>query len=128
MIVYIDDDIDDRQIFCEAVKAVDPTIPCIPFESGKVALDFLYLNQKLPDFVFIDINMPGMNGYECVRKIRASENLKEVKIVMHSTSFNSKDIIDFTRQGLMILNKPIAFNILVKEVKDIIFRIGGGKQ
>lgn len=119
-IVYIDDDPDDREIFCYAIKAVDSGISCLDFESGTKALDYLLANPTMPDFIFIDINMPRMNGYECAQKIKAAKNLKKSQIVMYSTAFQPKDLIEFTKLGIKFLNKPTSFVNLVQSIKSMI--------
>lgn len=95
LIFNVDDDSDDREIFSDVIKSVNPQIACVLFESGEDLLDFLASNVALPDFIFIDINMPKMNGYECVQQIRSHDMFREVKIIMYSTSFNPEEQLRF---------------------------------
>lgn len=120
LILNVDDDIDDREIFRDAVKAVDPEIPCEVFESGHELLYFLGKNNTLPDYIFIDINMPKMNGYECAREIKSNYVSGEIQIVMYSTAFNTNDLAKFEKNGFKHLVKQSKFNDLVQSIKGLI--------
>ena len=118
LVLNVDDDSDDRELFCDALKAIDPQISCLHFDSGDTILDFLKTNEKVPDYIFIDINMPRMNGFECVRQIRANTNLKQVPIVMFSTAFNPNDLKEYSNLGINFLTKPTNFANLIESVKS----------
>jgi DNA-binding response OmpR family regulator len=120
IILNVDDDFDDRELFCDALKAIDPGITCFQANGGEKALDFLSTSGTIPDFIFIDINMPRMNGYECVKAIRLNKDLKSLQIVMYSTSFNPKDVDKFSDLGVRFLTKPNKFSELVTLIRNMI--------
>ena len=120
LIVNVDDDGDDREIFSSAVKHANPDISCKLFENGKDLIDFLDKTLIFPDFLFVDINMPRMNGYECVREIRLQKKFEHVKIIMHSTAFNPRDKAEFEELGLEFLIKPSRLSDLVQSIKDLV--------
>lgn len=120
LIINVDDDGDDRELFSSAVEAADPEISCKLFESGKDLFDFLESTLIFPDFMFVDINMPRMNGYECVRAIRLQKRFEHVKIIMHSTAFNPNDKKEFDEMGLEFLIKPSRLSDLVESIKELI--------
>src|SRR5688572_18234623 len=91
LILNVDDDSDDREFFSDALKEVDPSIPCVLFENGQQLLYYLDGAKTLPDYIFIDINMPKMNGYECAQEVRSHYLTGETQIVMYSTAFNPAD-------------------------------------
>lgn len=64
-------------------------------DSGKVALDYLSNGNNSPDLIFLDINMPAMNGWEFLEKYRELEKVKQGKIIiiMLTTSLNPDDKI-----------------------------------
>jgi CheY-like chemotaxis protein len=83
-ILYVDDDPDDRYIFEEAVKAIDARLICSTVNDGTEAL--IYLESNKPDVVFLDINMPLMNGKTCLERIRANERMSDLPVYILSTS------------------------------------------
>lgn len=120
LILNIDDDIDDREMFEAAVNAVDPSHTCIQFESGSKAIDYIGNAEVLPDFLFIDINMPKMDGYECLGQIRQIPGNDQMRIVMYSTAFNPKQQESFKDQRIRYLKKTSRFSELVHSITLIL--------
>lgn len=119
-IVNVDDDDDDREMFCTAVRNIDPAIQCIELESGEEAIKYFGNGHFSPEFIFVDINMPRMNGYECVKEIHQYPNLKNTTIVMYSSSFNPQDQIDFGVLGIKYLLKTSDLTSLAKSIRILI--------
>src|SRR5687767_15097108 len=113
LIVNVDDDVDDREFFSDALKTVDPKIPCVMFENGSELLDYLENSSPLPDYIFLDINMPKMNGYECAQEIKSNYRLDDIQIVMYSTAFNPLDLKKFDKDGLKYIVKQSTITDLV---------------
>jgi CheY-like chemotaxis protein len=99
IIAIIDDDAIFQFIgkrFIESFESVDKTLI---FSDGKDAIDFLYLNvndtDKLPDIIFLDINMPVMNGWLFLNRYikLKSEIEKKIMIYIVSSSNNPDDVI-----------------------------------
>ena len=83
----IDDDLDDQEIFLMAVQQFDASIRCDFASDCAKALDQLKDNEvDVPDCIFIDMNMPRMNGIECLEQIKNMDHLKDVPACMFSTS------------------------------------------
>ena len=120
LILYVDDDGDDREMFFDAVREIDPQISCIVFDSGQSVLDYLQTTGTLPNYIFIDINMPRMNGYECAKAIKSKKKLKNIQIIMYSTSFNPHELAEFSALGIKFLDKPNKFMNLVHSIKSLI--------
>ena len=120
VILNVDDDSDDREFFSDAMNAVDPQIPCVLFKNGHELLYYLDNNKPMPDYVFIDINMPKMNGYECAQKIRSNDLSEEIQIVMYSTAFNPVDREKFEEQGFKYIVKQNTLSALVQSIKTVI--------
>ena len=86
-ILLIDDDEDEQFFFSEALKELNiPAKFCAASspEEGIELMKFL-----LPDMVFIDINMPLLNGFECVKLIKHDETINKIPIVLYSTMADS---------------------------------------
>lgn len=88
-------------------------------ENGRVALD--KLKDNWIDVVFLDINMPVMNGMEFVREIRANEELKSMPIVVVSTEGAQDRIDELKNSGVKhYLRKPVTPEELAKTLKDVL--------
>jgi CheY-like chemotaxis protein len=98
VIMYVDDDVEDIEIFCEAVKAIDTSITCLVAGNGKKAMDVLNADL-LPDYIFLDINMPVINGKSILTEIRRNKKFKNTPVVMYSTTMNPQEINEFKALG-----------------------------
>ena len=128
-IVNVDDDPDDREMFCRAVKRIDPEITCVQLSSGEDAIEFFSKNEISPDYIFMDINMPRMNGYECVKEVYEFANLKHTEIIMLSSTFNPRDQVDFGVLGLKYLLKTSSLSSLADSITKLIQpKLVEGKQ
>lgn len=120
LILSVDDDSDDREFFGDAIKAVDPEIPFEVFANGEDLLYYLERSESTPDYIFIDINMPKMNGYECAEEIRSNYPAGETKIVMYSTAFNPEDRARFEKLGFKYIVKQHSLGALVQTIRGVL--------
>ena len=85
--LIVDDDADDRMLFIEAVKEIDKTIECKIARNGEQALKLLSdIGYPLPDFIFLDIRMPRIDGKKCLVEIKKDERLKNIPVIIYTTS------------------------------------------
>lgn len=77
---------DDREIFREAVATCDPKIEIMFANDGLEALQILDSSMILPDVIFLDYNMPRMNGLECLKRLKANADTKNIPTIMYTTS------------------------------------------
>jgi len=118
-ILYIDDDPDDRETFKEALWALDLSYKYIEATGGKSALQIL--NSVVPGCIFLDVNMPEMNGREVLLKIRSLKKLHHVPVVMFSTQMTRDDIVEFKSKGAAHgIAKPVRFNDLCATLRSVI--------
>lgn len=83
----IDDDIDDQEIFSIVIREISKDIKCVFANDGLHALEKIKSNESFtPALIFIDINMPRVNGMQCLKEIRQIERLQNVPVYMYSTS------------------------------------------
>ena len=111
-----DDDHDDAELFNEALYTVDPSIKFHHVEDCREIFQFL-LNSKIekPDIIFLDLNMPGMSGWQCLAKLKNDATLKNIPVIMYSTSSNPREkeiAIDLGATGFV--TKPTEFKVLTK--------------
>jgi CheY-like chemotaxis protein len=118
----IDDDIEDQEIFMEAVKEVSQNIECSSSNSGEDALHKLESKaSNLPDLIFLDLNMPKLNGKQVLKEIKSTPVLKEIPVIMYSTSFAPRDIEEIKQFGAAHhLLKPSRFNDLCSALMNIL--------
>ena len=121
-IIIVDDDADDRAFFCEAVSEVDSDIECIGLNDGEEAIRYLEKNpDDIPDYIFLDLNMPRMNGKQCLKRIKSNENLSFIPVVIYSTSKSREDIVETESLGAVcFLTKPNKFSELKLAIKKIL--------
>jgi CheY-like chemotaxis protein len=87
-IVLADDDTDDCSFFDKVLKEIPIDTNLKIVHDGEQLMDYLYRNSEhLPDVLFLDLSMPRKNGFECLSEIKESPQLKDLVIVMFSTSF-----------------------------------------
>ena len=90
----IDDDIDDQEIFTLVLKSVNPSITCITANDGIEAITKLTAEETFnPDFIFLDLNMPRMDGKECLQEIKKIDRLIRVPVIIYSTSTEQNDVL-----------------------------------
>jgi len=85
-ILMADDDPDDRHFFERALKKTALSTRLTTVEDGEQLIEYLLKKQKNPDILFLDINMPRKNGYECLLEIKGNKDLAGFPVIMYSTS------------------------------------------
>jgi CheY-like chemotaxis protein len=112
-ILLADDDTDDRFFFEKALKEIPILTNLITVNNGEELMNYLTTNTKhLPDVVFLDLSMPRKTGYECLIEIKEDEKLKNIPVVMFSTSFTHG--IDLEQSLMTTLSKMGAQNYIRK--------------
>lgn len=112
-VLLIDDDVDEREFFMDALSYVNPALVCVVARDCADAMKLLHESSTLPLYVFLDINMPAMDGKECIRLIKGNDRFSSVKVVMYSTTSNEREIIEYKSLGAtFFLVKPPTFKEL----------------
>lgn len=116
----IDDDEDDREIFSLALNEVNPAIECIVACDAFEALEKLADEHFIPDIIFLDLNMPRLNGKKCLMEIKKIAHISNVPVIMYSTSLNNTDIAETKRLGAAdFVSKPSSVFALTKILTHI---------
>jgi CheY-like chemotaxis protein len=112
-VLMADDDGDDREIFKEVVHRIDETIHVETVEDGSQLLEKLSHLLLLPDYIFLDLNMPCRTGHECLEDIRSNEQLDLTPVIIYSTSTWKEDIETTYRKGAnLYIRKPNAIHMI----------------
>lgn len=120
-ILLADDDEDDLFMFQEALKEIGAATSLVTASDGEQLMDALNeLNGNLPDVLFLDLNMPRKNGFQCLLEIRQNEKFRALRTIIFSTSYEVDVIESLYRNGAdHYIRKPTEFN----ELKMIIERV-----
>jgi CheY-like chemotaxis protein len=107
-ILLADDDEDDRALFTDALQELYDGIELTTAKNGVDLMRLLDTwRGNLPDVIFLDLNMPLKNGFECLDEIRAQQRLRELPVVILSTS-SLKETVDILhkKRANMYIKKP----------------------
>ncbi|MBD2703443.1 response regulator [Spirosoma sp. BT702] len=120
-LLLIDDDSDDRDLFYEVLQDIDTTLDCQLEDSCQEALQKLEKRQIAhPDLIFLDINMPIMNGWECLTQLKKERNHESIPVIMYSTSDHIADQDKAHQLGALgLVTKPSEY----KKLKTLLNRI-----
>jgi len=121
-IALADDDKDDRLLFKKAMDNLNVDTELSLFSDGLQLIDYLRsLDVKLPQVIFLDLNMPEMNGMECLKEIRADRTFDNVAIAIYSTSSSEMDIeATFIHGANVYINKPDSFDKLKQAIAKVV--------
>ena len=112
-ILLVDDDPEDRAIIQDAMDSIDAGEIIHFAEHGEQALEILeqgVLMDRLPCIVVLDLNMPRLNGTETLRLIRSNDQLKNISVVIYSTSINPLEKEKCMRLGANdYITKPLSY-------------------
>jgi response regulator RpfG family c-di-GMP phosphodiesterase len=116
---YVDDDSDDRMFFEEAIAEIGENVQL--FELGDDMLSKLKNPPPKPSIVFIDLNMPGKNGFELIAEIRASRVFKDLPLVIYSTTGDRDTVQKCLDLGASFyITKVITLKALKKAIETVV--------
>ena len=119
-ILLIDDDQDDRDLFSFALAKIDKQIQFLEAGGYLEASMLLNYTEPLPDFIFLDLNMPRKNGKEAIVLIKNNQKLKHIPIIVYTTSRREESVHEMTELGaVLFITKPSR----EKDLEDIIKRV-----
>lgn len=120
--LLVDDDIDDRELFSEALAAVSPGIQCDLAADAEEALNKLDSKEiDMPDVIFLDINLPVMTGWQFLTSLKSRAAYRDIPVIMYSTSNNQRDKDIAKNLGaLCFITKPNAFKTLRRTLDVVV--------
>jgi CheY-like chemotaxis protein len=118
-LLLADDDKDDCLLFEEALEEIPLKTALRTVHNGEQLLNSLNLltAATLPAILFLDLNMPRKNGFECLTEIKSNDNLRDLPVVIYSTT-NEPEIINllFDKGAHFYIRKPTNFSKLKEMV------------
>jgi CheY-like chemotaxis protein len=120
-ILFIDDDDDDLEFFASAIHQISSSLICGTENSAQQALDKLKSKEAIPDVIFLDLNMPVMNGFQFLEEIKNNDDLKDIPVIILSTSSADKTIQQTKALGAVdFITKPNNFSGLRSMLQKIL--------
>lgn len=89
----------DRDIFGQVLSDSSPQTTCCVAASGLEALDLIMDGQVIPDIIFIESDLPGMNAIEFLNQLRKNPIYRNIPVIVHARSLNKKRIKDMKAAG-----------------------------
>lgn len=120
-ILLIDDDADDQDIFKEALKKIAPGTMChTAFHWEEAEIKLKDRESALPAMIFLDLNLPRLNGKECLVEIKKMRELSTVPVIIYTTSSSSRDKAEVSRLGAdHFMTKHHSFNDLCDALSEV---------
>jgi CheY-like chemotaxis protein len=117
----VDDDIDDQRFLIEALVENDPFSRCFTASNGQEAIThFTDAVVPIPDVIFLDLNMPGLSGRQCLLTLKQTPSFQHIPVIIRSTTSNPKEIEEISKLGASyFLIKRESFEELCKELAAI---------
>ena len=127
-ILLADDDTDDCYFLKEALEELPLPTQFTSVHDGEQLMQLLTDERnKLPDMLFLDLNMSRKNGFECLSEIKSNDKLKHLPVIIYSTSFHNKIAEMLYKSGATYyISKPSEISRLKKTVQQIITSIAQG--
>lgn len=111
-ILLADDDTDDCSFFKEAVEELLLSTQLTAVNDGEQLMQLLTNEtNELPDVLFLDLNMPRKNGFECLSEIKGNQKLRQLPVIIFSTSFEQEVVNLLYKNGAQyFIRKPSEFS------------------
>jgi CheY-like chemotaxis protein len=120
-IFLAEDDSDDQDIFLQAIRDITTAVSVKVFSDGMALMDALASGSALPDILFLDLNMPGKSGFDCLAEIKCDALLKKIHVIILSTSTHPQNVDYCFRYGASFYAvKPPDYRTLTKLIKKAI--------
>lgn len=120
-ILLADDDSDDCLLFQDVLDDLPLATHLTTVRNGEQLMQQLGAKEELPDLLFLDLNMPRKNGFECLSEIKQSEKLKSLPVIIFSTSLQLDIVNRLYRKGARhYICKPNAYEQLLKVIHHAI--------
>jgi CheY-like chemotaxis protein len=128
ILMIVDNDFDDRYFFRNAVKEIGRAYECVHAEHGVEALEKLRTSDQLPDIIFLDLNMPLMNGWKCLEELKCDEKLKNISVIIYTTSDSREDMeLSRTLGADYYLTKPPDLADLPQKINEALLFVEAKK-
>ncbi|HCQ12175.1 response regulator [Flavobacterium sp.] len=120
-ILLIEDDTIEVMKFNRVIKTLGMNHKIIEANNGEEALSILKDKEIIPDVIFLDLNMPKINGIEFLQILKADDYLKYIPAIILTTSNNHKDVLECYKIGIAgYVLKPLKYDDYVERVRKMV--------
>jgi len=120
-ILLADDDSDDCLFFKDVLDELNLPTLLTTVHNGEQLMEVLLKSTDLPDILFLDLNMPRKNGFECLSAIKQTKKLNQVPVIIFSTSFVPDVVALLYKNGAHhYICKPDDYALLLKILRKLV--------
>ncbi|PCE62527.1 response regulator [Sediminicola luteus] len=120
LLLIEDDDIETMK-FQRALSKLETKYSLTEAKNGEEALEILETGAELPDIIFLDLNMPRMNGIEFLGILKQHEQIKYLPTIILTTSQNRDDLLECYRIGVSgYIIKPLKYEAYEERIKTVL--------
>ena len=91
-VLLIEDNEADVELMRQGLRGTGASINLLVIMDGREALNFLEAKKTLPGIIILDLNLPGVNGFDLLKALKSNADLREIPVVIFSTSSARRDI------------------------------------
>lgn len=120
-ILLVEDDMIDAMTVKRALKELNVLNKVVTVENGELALEYLHNSEnETPGIILLDLNMPRMNGIEFLGVAKKDDHLKQIPVIVLTTSLEEIDRVDTFNLGVAgYMVKPIDYKQFVEVIRAI---------
>lgn len=101
--LLIDDDTFNQEVFSRALNDISPDTVCVTASTAIEGLRLITKENIVPSYIFVELDLPEMNGIEFLKTIKSIARLKEIPVIVHSTSPQPHKIIELKEAGALAI-------------------------
>jgi CheY-like chemotaxis protein len=120
VILYAEDDFDDFDAIKEALEQLSRNFTLIHVKNGLEAIEYLKTSEQTPDLLVLDLNMPVMNGKEVLIWVKEEAGLKDIPIMIFTTSSREEDVKLCQKYHCTFFRKPTLYRDLLHIVQTML--------
>jgi CheY-like chemotaxis protein len=120
-LLLADDDMDDCFLFREILEELSVNVTLTTVDDGVKLMQYLNEKGSIPDALYLDLNIPRKNGFDCLAEIRMDAKLKSLPVIIYSTSYDKNVVNNLKESGASFyVRKPSDFqdlkNVILKSI------------
>jgi len=120
VILYAEDDFDDYDAIKEALEQLTNNFILVHVKNGLEAVEYLKKKEQIPDLLVLDLNMPVMDGKEVLVWVKEEAGLKDIPVMIFTTSSREEDIKLCQKYHCTFFRKPTLYRDLLHIVQTML--------